>query len=284
MKTKITFLAVLLALCLMLSVTAAVAEDTLATIVNNAANGATITLNGDVTLTSSLSIKKTITLDLNGHKIDANFTDSYGTIYVGTAGNLTIKDSKGTGSIVNNNGGIVIGNYGTVTILGGTLKTGSNPEKNAALYNFYYNGTTYGKSTISGGTMDGAVWNCGVMNITGGTLNVVDNSGKMSIEGNPNVKGAIIARDGSDAPALSEKGTLVISGGTYAVDVSKWVATGYVCVKNANGTYTVRLPIAAAPAAPSVPQTGDETPIMAAILMMMLSAGAFVLLGKRKHA
>ena len=71
--------------------------DVLQEALDNAANGATITLDGNVTLTKAVNIYsgKTLTINLNGHSITGNFKNAMIYLY---KGNLKI---TGEGSVVN---------------------------------------------------------------------------------------------------------------------------------------------------------------------------------------
>ena len=171
-----------------------------------AQDGATVKLLNDVTLAEKLTVQKAVTLDLNGCTLSETVTDSYGAIYVGTAGNLTITDSV-TGGKIATDGGIVIGNYGTVTVAGGTIEAGAVAEEDVAVYNFYYNGSTYGKLTVNGGKV-GRIWNCGNANITAGEVVDIDNSGAMTIAEAATVSGTVIIKNGSDAAEVPGAGTL----------------------------------------------------------------------------
>ena len=168
--------------------------------------GATVKLLNDVTLAEKITVKKAVTLDLNGCTLSETVTDSYGAIYIGTAGNLTITDSA-TGGKIATDGGIVIGNYGTVTVAGGTIEAGAVAEEDTSVYNFYYNGSTYGKLTVNGGKV-GRIWNCGNANITVGEVVDIDNSGAMTIAEAATVSGAVIIKNGSDAAEVPGAGTL----------------------------------------------------------------------------
>lgn len=168
--------------------------------------GATVKLLNDVTLVEKITVKKAVTLDLNGCTLSETVTDSYGAIYIGTAGNLTITDSA-TGGKIATDGGIVVGNYGTVTVAGGTIEAGAVAEEDASVYNFYYNGSTYGKLTVNGGKV-GRIWNCGNANITVGEVVDIDNSGAMTIAEAATVSGTVIIKNGSDAAEVPGAGTL----------------------------------------------------------------------------
>jgi len=219
----------------------------------DAKDGDTITLLSDAELDSSLTVKKKVTLDLNGNTISSKIEDSYGIIYVGMAGDLTITDSsdEGDGAITAENA-TAVGNYGKVTVEAGTLTAG---EEYAALYNFYYNGATYGSAVINGGVFTSPVWNCGVLTVNNGELESFDNSGYVCIV--DGTIGDVIFRNGSDAADLENNGTVIISdgmftgniveedaavtisGGTFAADPSAYAVDGYTVLKTKAG-YVVR--------------------------------------------
>ena len=143
---------------------------TLAEAVDAADEGDEIVLLGDVDLgTEMLTVKKQVTINLNGKNITSAYEGDYAAIYVGTAGDLTI---TGEGTITAAE--VAIGNYGKVTILGGTI------SGEAALYNYYYNETTFGVAVISGGQLDN-VWNCGDMTVSGGEIAYLDNTHKLTV-------------------------------------------------------------------------------------------------------
>ena len=180
---------------------------TLADAVESASNGATIKLIRDVTVEEYVTVSTNVTLDLNGNTIIATDDSAYGTLYVRTGRTLTITDSAEGGKIVKASG-IIVGNYGTVNVEAGTLTAGANEETDAALYNFYYNGTTYGKAAITGGIVS-TVWNCGKLNVNGGEVAYVDNSGALAVNGGEIAE--IYGRDGSDAAAVEGAGTIAIA-------------------------------------------------------------------------
>ena len=145
---------------------------TLAEAVTAAADGDTIVLLEDVDLGAEmLTVKKQITLDLNGKTITSAYAGDYAAIYVGTAGDLTI---TGNGTITAT-AGVAIGNYGKVTVQNGTINGAE-----AALYNYYYNETTFGTATVADGKLD-TVWNCGDMTVAGGEIAYLDNTHKLTV-------------------------------------------------------------------------------------------------------
>lgn len=211
--------------------------------------GETIKLLNDVTLAEKLTIKKAVTLDLNGCTLSETVTDNYGALYVGTAGNLTITDSAEGGKIATD-GGVVVGNYGTVTVNDGTIEAGAVAEDDVAVYNFYYNGSTYGKLTVNGGKV-GRIWNCGNANVTAGEVVDIDNSGAMTIAETATVSGTVIIKNGSDAAEVPGAGTLTAPEGFTAESG----VDGYKVVY-ADGKYTLVLAWTA-----PLPEKDGEAPI-----------------------
>lgn len=223
--------------------------------INSAAVGETVILTDDIILNSRITVSNVVTIDLNGHTITGNINDSYGAIYVGTKGILTIKDNSSdqTGGIINTVGNAV-GNYGIVDIYGGTF------VGNYALYNFYYNNSVYGTSTIYGGTFKGsdgnqlAIANCGDLTIKGGTIETIDTTNVLNVvdgtienlyvgvadynpeKQNTSIRGGHIATLTVADNSINE---IVVSGGTFDVAIdSQYLADGVKFTYNeSTGTY-----------------------------------------------
>jgi len=196
--------------------------ETLEEAVAAANDGDTITLINDVALDASLKIAKKITIDLNGNNITADFENAYGALYVAMAGDLTI---VGEGTISNTD--IAIGVYGALAVNGGTIS-----GDYAAIYNFYYNASTYGNTAINGGAVNGWILNCGDMDVTGGTVEKIDNSGALAVEGG--TVGYIYGRDGSDAAGVEGAGTIAIADASI-IEAKE----GFKVVDNGDGTYKI---------------------------------------------
>jgi hypothetical protein len=222
---------------------------------NNAAVGETVVLASNIVLKNRVSVSNVVTIDLNGHTITGNIDDSYGAIYVGTKGILTIKDSSigKTGCIVNTMDN-AIGNYGIVNIYGGTF-TGKY-----ALYNFYYNSSVYGTSVIYGGAFKSvdenipSIANCGDLTVNGGVIESIDTTNVLHVTGgtveslhvgvadynperqNTSICGGNIANLGVASGSDNE---IVVSGGTFGCEVdSKYLADGFRIVYNeSTGNY-----------------------------------------------
>lgn len=212
--------------------------------IDNAAVGETVVLTSDITLTKRVTVSNVVTIDLNGYSIKGGINDGYGAIYVGTKGDLTIKDSSlgKTGGIINTVGN-AIGNYGIVNIYEGTF------VGNYALYNFYHNDTVYGTSTIYGGTfksVDGnspSIANCGDLTIGGGVIESIDTTNVLSVTDgtikslyigaadyappiqSTSVSGGYIAELSVANDSVNE---IAVSGGTFGTEInSEYFADGF---------------------------------------------------------
>lgn len=225
-----------------------VENNNLQAIIDSVSTGETIVLMNDIVLTSKVSISKELTLDLNGYVISGDVDDIYGLIYVGTKGALTIINSseKQTGGITNTVSH-AIGNYGIVTIYGGTF-TG-----NYALYNFY-GGGVYGTSTIYGGIFKGveglAIANSGDLTVSGGVIESIDTTNVLSVTGGsveslnigvadyaPETQSTSVEGGTITALTVAEGSTneIVVSGGTFLCEVnSNYLADGFKIVYDAN--------------------------------------------------
>ena len=232
-----------------------VINGALQTAIDNAAVGEVVTLTSDIVLSSRINVSSVVTLDLNGYKISWDINDGYGAIYVGTKGVLTIVDnsSNKTGAILNT-AGAAIGNYGEVIVYGGAF-TG-----NYALYNFYYNNTIYGKSTIYGGTFistDGnnlSIVNSGDLTINGGTFQSVITSNTLNITAgniktlyvseadyNPVMQSTTVSGGHIVDIVVSDKSEneITVSGGMFDTEIdSKYLADGFELIYDkVTGTY-----------------------------------------------
>ena len=221
-----------------------VENGALQTAIDNAVVGETVVLTSDIVLTKRVTESNVVTIDLIGYSIKGDVNDSYGAIYVGTKGALTIKDSSSekTGSITNNVGN-AIGNYGVVNIYEGTF------IGDYALYNFYHNNTVYGISTIYGGTFKSAVdgspsiANCGDLTVNGGAIESIDTTNVLNVTGgtieslyigeadyNPpiqstSVSGGCIAELSVANDSVNE---IAVSGGTFGTEInSEYFADGF---------------------------------------------------------
>lgn len=199
--------------------------DALNSAIANASDGAKIVLDGDITGKVTIPEGKNITLDLNGHKIEAT-----GTV-IDNAGTLTVTDSKGTGKIVSTkNVGIAVeSNSSTtidsVTITGqeGVVITGYavgatitiNDGTFTAIDNSVVSGNGTARSgnpneiTINGGTFNGGITTpgyvaCGIyspwqdkITVNGGTFNITGGAGIVARAGSVTVNGGTFNTTGN---------------------------------------------------------------------------------------
>ena len=199
---------------------------------NAVAQGQTVKLLDDITLSASVTTSgtKDFILDLNGKTLDGGAEaaiKNYG-------GQLTIADYSGGGTITSETsytyfvGTITLGSTGSLVVAGGTVKnTALNPENNglprAAIGS---NGT--GAISISGGTVQSvgvAINNCSTasVNVSGGTVMSVETyaihnreTGKITVSGTAKITsgafyngGTIYLAKGAETDTILE-----ITGGT----------------------------------------------------------------------
>lgn len=103
MKKFLSIALALLMVCVMLPVVALAAD----TLPEADANGV-ITLEKDVTLTSTWKITSDVTLDLNGKKLNIEIADSGNAVEVNNNATLTVKDSAGNGEMALSKHGITL--------------------------------------------------------------------------------------------------------------------------------------------------------------------------------
>lgn len=182
---------------------------------NGKYNNVAITLNEDATETETVTIKKTVTLDLNGHTLTIN-NDANG-IVVESAATLTVKDSAANGS--------------------GVFKhTATSVEKSAILANGSGTVVNIESGTIeaTGGNalaVDGAAFH-----VSGGTISGGQN-------------GICVKTQNASSDCTISGGKILCSGNGYALYMDESVAS---CIKlsgghfkntNANdGTFLIRYP------------------------------------------
>lgn len=186
------------------------------------ADGKTVTLLKDVTENVVIPAGKTVTLDLNGNKIQAPTDKKYDAI--DNAGTLTVKDSKKTGEIVSTrNSGIgvyanskttidyanITGQEGAVggfkTTVGATVTINDGVFKGIDNAVVIFNGTdrtgASNEITINGGTFNGQIKSegyvaCGIyapwndnITVNGGIFNITGGAGIVARAGNVTVNG-----------------------------------------------------------------------------------------------
>lgn len=230
---------------------AGVAYDTLKEAVAAAQDGDVLWLFADLTIVptdymhSSYAVMvsgKSITLELYGHKLSSDASGA--TVYIGGTGALRVRDSRGGGAIKNENGLDAVGVYGTFVMESGALVS----DGGYALYNYNYAGTMYGTSTILSGSLTGydrGIANCGVLTIHDATIAStandgvdLDNSGYLAITGEVEIAYLYLA-DGTDAPGVPDRGTLVLlAGAKFKVNEDVEAEDGATIIVHAGASVT----------------------------------------------
>jgi len=227
-----------------------------------AGDGDTIQLLADVEVSSSTSLGKTLTLDLNGYKITASAT--LFNIYNSSV-ELTIKDSSanGTGAIDVSADKIVYVSSGKLTLEGGALSAHSSASHTCGVQvgssgTFVMTGGSITIPSISTSTYNYCVNNSGTTTITGGSMTaeasggnytVSGTGGTITIEGGTFVAKAYAA--GLKSPyVLYGSGAKIVTGGYFqAIGDSATYSAGYLVDGSATisggyfgGTYYYGLP------------------------------------------
>lgn len=240
MKKIISIALALLMVAVMLPVMAMAAEVEVSdetSLKAAVAAGGNIKLANNIELTETLTINPdvTIVLDLAGNKISAAMNGPH---MISSAGNLTIIDSVGTGSIAKEGDsshlGYVLENHGTMALNG--IKVTSASSKASAIENGWYTASdnktgkncdmTITNSDISQANGSGGLYTIknddyGVMVINGGNFTnstagagTVLNWNNLTINGGK-FTGASAVRTLKQGELGYEKGNTLINGGTF---------------------------------------------------------------------
>ena len=240
MKKLITLtlsLLIAFSLCLTVSADAAVAKDSnggkynsLSDAFSNASDGSTITLESDCTLSSSIYVNKSFTLDLNGKTL----TIDGGCLAFDK--NITIKDSSTdsagkilvTGHSNMANAGIIVRKSAEFILKSGTIKNTCNESQSTIAVNGKLNSSDASKVTINGGKIESvnepcilASYDGPIVEINGGTLltdNYVD-----------------VIKTGSNPSNVS----ITVKGGTFSSDVSEYLDSTSKIIKGGDNKYKV---------------------------------------------
>lgn len=264
MKKVVSIALALLMVAVMLPVMAMAAEvevsdeTSLKTAV--ATNGNNIKLTKDITLTETLTINPdvTIVLDLAGNKISAAMNGPH---MISSAGNLTIIDSVGTGSIAKEGDsshlGYVLENHGTMALNG--IKVTSASSKASAIENGWFTASdnktgkncdmTITNSDISQANGSGGLYTIknddyGVMVINGGNFTnstagagTVLNWNNLTINGGK-FTGASAVRTLKQGELGYEVGNTLINGGTFNGKIDTLPNYSGMQISITGGTFT----------------------------------------------
>ena len=214
MKKRVLSCLMALALCMTLLPTAALAEgketevttaDALATALNGDAT--IIKLTADIEISTTLTVSRAVTLDLNGNVLKR--TDTGRVIEVQNNGNLTLTDStpSATHSFKVDESTklwILDKTNGTNTVNGGVI-TGGNANAN--------NNDGGGVIIVSGGTFTMTGGN--IVGCTAGSGGGVDVSGTFTMTGG-SIAGCVAAHASGGGVYVETGGTFVMSGGSIA--------------------------------------------------------------------
>ena len=210
--------------------------------INSAADGETIVLYADCTAAAGdtvLTVRKSLTLDLNGHTLDRGLTKAAtggNAISVTGSGKLKIRDSAGggkiTGAFHDGSGGAILNN-GTLTIEGGTFTKNTAKEAGAV---YHASGAVL---TITGGAFTdnkvtnwggGAIVNYGTMTMSDGTISGnsvpmngagIWTSGTLTLTGGRIEDNILESDTGNGGGIYFKDGTLNISGNPVVIDNTK---------------------------------------------------------------
>lgn len=166
----------------------------------------TVRLTGDISISSTLTVNRTVTLDLNGHVLKYGSANNGSVIVVEGSGNLTLTDSNTTAKhkfMPNGKLWVLDDASGTEAVTGGVITGGTGTD-------------------IS--TFGGTTWYCG-----GGAL--IKNGGSLTMRGG-NIIGCS-AECGGGVCIDSEQGQFSMSGGSIAGCVASDIGGGVF----ASGTF-----------------------------------------------
>ena len=208
------------------------------------ADGKSVRMTQDITLTSSLCIEKTVTLDLNGHVLTRKNTDRYDIVIIQSGATLTLIDSNtgnlqhkfnageggwtkaaddATGEgIVTVTGGVIYGDAGSsidtrgIKILDGKLEMyGGNIAGIGNGYTHAYGGGVYVSDKCTFNMYGGSIKGCYVFSDGGGVY--VAAGGTFTMGGDSTIEGCN-ARSGSGG--VHSAGTFNLNGGSVVRSLS----------------------------------------------------------------
>lgn len=187
----------------------------------------TVKLTGDISISNSLTVKRTVTLDLNGHVLKYESANKGSVIVFEGGGQLTIEDSN-TSNLshkFNPNGKLWVLDEvsGTETVTGGVITGGTGyPFTLTSSTVVYYGGGVYiasgGQLTMTGGNIIG----CSAT--YGGGVHIDGESGKFSMSGG-SIAGCVASNSGGGVRA---SGTFKMSGQAVIRSCTAESATQFV--------------------------------------------------------
>ena len=203
----------------------------------------TVKLTGDISISNSLTVKRTVTLDLNGHVLKYESANKGSVIVVEGGGQLTIEDSNTSkpSHRFNPNGKLWVLDEasGTETVTGGVITGGTGKPiqfgSGKYVYDAYYGGGVYiapgGQLTMTGGNIVGCSAEFG-----GGICIESERDGKQgqfSMSGGNIIGCSAECGGGVYVDSESNQSPFSMSGGSIAGCVASEIGGG-VCV---SGTF-----------------------------------------------
>ena len=201
------------------------ADDLNAAIADSSVN--TVKLAADISISTSLTVNRAVTLDLNGYVLKYVSANEGSVIVVEGSGNLTLTDSNTTAEhkfTPGTNGLWVSDENGSKTVSGGVITGGTGYP--ILLYGssyYYYGGGVYiasgGQLTMTGGIIIG----CSAT--YGGGVHIDGESGQFSMSGG-SIAGCVVSIIGGGVRA---SGTFQMSGKAVIRSCTAESATQFVC-------------------------------------------------------
>ena len=202
-----------------------------------AANGGTVNLTQDITLTEALNVTKDMVINLNGNTVTGNINVAEGVSLTVDGGAIVNTNKEVSG--ITSNGDLTLNDVeitsarhairiesGKAVINGGKYMVDPISKSTLHALNVGDNGTT-AEVIIKGGTFIGPK---GTMADSGGAVTVKVGS-TVTIEGGD--------FSGGKTKTLSNGGTLTISGGSFDQDPTAFVANGYKAIEKDGKYYVV---------------------------------------------
>ena len=202
-----------------------------------AANGGTVNLTGDITLTEALNVTKDMVLNLNGNTINGNINVVEGVSLTVDGGAIINTNDAVSG--ITSNGDLTLNDVeitsarhairvesGKAVINGGVYKVVPTSNKTLHALNVGDNGTT-AEVIIKGGTFIGPK---GTMADSGSAVNVRSGS-TVAIEGGD--------FSGGKSKTLANGGTLTVTGGSFDQNPTAFVANGFKAIAKDGKYYVV---------------------------------------------
>ena len=189
----------------------------------NGSSVTTIKLGADITASITIASGKTITLDLNSHKL----TNEAGKHTITNNGTLTITGSGTVDNVTHAKGAIV--NYGVTVLNGGTFERSQekgtySPYTNGG--NSFYTIANYGKMEINAGV---TVYN------NGGYSSMIRNGGEGTDASTLTINGGTFS-GGVNTVKNDAAGVLVINGGNFS-NTAQYVIMNWHKTTINNGTF-----------------------------------------------